>query len=47
MKINRKHLVHLSRDYRIGHGSKFRLKDADTAGCSNAKIIRHAEELLA
>jgi PPK2 family polyphosphate:nucleotide phosphotransferase len=47
MKIDRKKLCGLARDYAITHGSKFRLKQVDPTDSGGAKIEAHADELLA
>jgi PPK2 family polyphosphate:nucleotide phosphotransferase len=47
MKITGKKLRELSRPYRIDHGAKFRLKDADPDDEGKKEIVEHADELLA
>ena len=46
MKITRKKIRHLSRDYLVSSGAKFHLRDFDTAPGGDSKFTAHADELL-
>jgi len=47
MKIDRKKIDTLARDYRVSKGSKFQLKDFDPGDTGKFKSDKHAEDLLA
>ncbi len=47
MKIHRKNVTELARDYRVDKGSKFQLKDSDPGDTGKIKSDEQAEELLA
>jgi PPK2 family polyphosphate:nucleotide phosphotransferase len=46
MKITRKKIRHLSRDYLVSSGPRFRLRDFDPAPRGDSKFTAHADELL-
>jgi PPK2 family polyphosphate:nucleotide phosphotransferase len=47
MKIDSDLLLNLSRPYRVDHGAKFHLKDADPAAVGSGKVMARTEDLHA